>query len=59
MKKISKSITNKKFLKKSDHFFTKNIISLDNPKNREYLDNMVYQEYLRKLNNEGSDSNES
>ena len=48
MKKISKAITNKKFLRKSDILFTKNTISLDNPKNRKYLDNMVYQKYLKK-----------
>lgn len=55
MKKISKAITNKKFLKKSDNLFTKNTISLDNSKNRKYLDNISYQEYLKKLKTESSD----
>ena len=58
MKKISKAITNKRFLRKSDNLFTKNTISLDNPKNRKYLDNIAYQEYLRKLKLESSDYNE-
>ena len=55
MKKISKAITNKKFLKKSDDLFTKNTISLDNPRNKKYLDNIAYQEYLKKLKTESSD----
>lgn len=55
MKKISKAITNKKFLRKSDNLFTKNTISLDNPKNKKYLDKIAYQEYLKKLKNESSD----
>ncbi len=58
MKKISKAITNKRFLRKSDNWFTKNTISLDNPKNRKYLDNLVYQQYLKNLSNESSDINE-
>lgn len=55
MKKISKAITNKKFIKKSDSLFTKNTISLDNPRNKKYLDNVAYQEYLKKLKTESSD----
>ena len=55
MRKISKAVTNKKFLKKSDHLFTKGNISLDNPKNKKYLDEIAYQEYLKKLKNESSD----
>lgn len=55
MKKISKAITNKKFLKKSHNLFTKNTISLDNPRNKKYLDNVAYQEYLKKLKTESSD----
>lgn len=55
VKKISKAITNKKFLKKSDNLFTKNTISLDNPRNKKYLDNVAYQEYLKKLKTESSD----
>lgn len=58
MRKISKAITNKKFLRKSDNLFSKNMISLDNPRNKKILDDMVYQEYLRKLKNESSDFNE-
>lgn len=58
MKKISKAITNKKFLKKSDNLYTKDTISLDNPKNRKYLDNIAYQEYLRKIQKESSDYND-
>lgn len=58
MKKISKAITNKRFLRKSDNLFTKNTISLNNPKNRKYLDNLVYQQYLKNLSNERSDYNE-
>ena len=55
MKKILKAITNKKFIKKSDNLFTKNTISMDNPKNRKYLDNLAYQEYLKKRKTESSD----
>ncbi len=58
MKKISNAITNKKFLKKSDNLYTKDTISLDNPKNRKYLDNIAYQEYLRKIQKESSDYND-
>ncbi|MFR3183113.1 MAG: hypothetical protein ACLTPN_05865 [Clostridia bacterium] len=58
MRKISKAITNKKFLKKSDNLYSKDTISLDNPKNRKYLDNIAYQEYLRKIQKESSDYND-
>ena len=58
MKKISNAITNKKFLKKSDNLYSKDTISLDNPKNRKYLDNIAYQEYLRKIQKESSDYND-
>ncbi len=58
MRKISKAITNKKFLKKSDNLYSKDTISLDNPKNRKYLDNITYQEYLRKIQKESSDYND-
>ena len=58
MRKISKAITNKKFLKKSDNLCSKDTISLDNPKNRKYLDNIAYQEYLRKIQKESSDYND-
>ena len=58
MRKISKAITNKKFLKKSDNLYSKDTISLDNPKNRKYLYNISYQEYLRKIQKESSDYND-
>lgn len=58
MRKISKAITNKKFLKKSNNLYSKDTISLDNPKNRKYLDNIAYQEYLRKIQKESSDYND-
>ena len=58
MRKISKAITNKKFLKKSDNLYSKDTISLDNPKNIKYLDNIAYQEYLRKIQKESSDYND-
>ena len=58
MRKISKAITNKKFLKKSDNLYSKDTISLDNTKNRKYLDNIAYQEYLRKIQKESSDYND-
>ncbi len=60
MKKISKATT-LKFLKnfrKKDNLFTKNIISLDDSKNKKYLDDFAYQEFLKKLKNESSDLNE-
>lgn len=55
MKKISQAITNKKYLRKSDNLFSKNNISLDDSKNKKYLDEIAYQEYLKKLKNESSD----
>ncbi len=60
MKKISKAVT-KKFSKKTkfiDNLFAKNVISINDKKNKKYLDNLVYQEYLKNLNSESSDSNE-
>lgn len=60
MKKISKAVT-KKFSKKTkyaDNLFTKDVISINNKKNKKYLDNFVYQEYLKNLNNESCDTNE-
>ena len=61
MKKISKAVT-KKFSKKTkcaDNLFTKDVISINNKKNKKYIDNVVYQEYLKTLNNESSDSKEN
>lgn len=45
MKKFSKPITKRKYYKKTDNLFTKDNISLDNPKNKKYLDEYAYQEY--------------
>ena len=60
MKKISKAMT-KKFSKKAkftDNLFTKDVISINDKKNKKYLDNFVYQEYLKNQNTESSDVNE-
>ena len=60
MKKISRAIT-KKFSKKNkfkDNLFTKDVISINDKNNKKYLDNFKYQEYLKNLNSESSDSNE-
>ena len=48
MRKISKPVTKQKMkkLKISDNLFTNNVISLDDPKNKQYLDDFVYQAYL-------------
>lgn len=59
MKKISRVVT-KKFSKKNkfkDSLFTKDVISINNKKNKKYLDNFIYQEYLKNLNSESGDSN--
>lgn len=61
MKKISKPTTkekNKK-LKRSDNLFTKNTISLDDPKNKKYLDDFAYKVYLINLNIESGDNDEN
>lgn len=61
MKKISKPTTkekNKK-LKRSDNLFTKNTISLDDPKNKKYLDDFEYKVYLINLNIESGDNDEN
>lgn len=58
MKKISKAITNKRFFRKIDNLYSKDTISLNNSKNRKYLDNIVYQKYLKKLQNGSSDFDE-
>lgn len=60
MKKISKAIT-KKISKKAkcvDNLFTKDVININDKKNKKYLDNYIYQEYLKNLNSESSDVNE-
>jgi len=61
MRKISKPTTNdkKKKLKRSDNLFTKGVISLDDPKNKQYLDDFAYKIYLINLNSESGDSNEN
>ena len=61
MKKISKPTIkekNKK-LKRSDNLFTKNTISLDDPKNKKYLDDFAYKVYLINLNSESGDNDEN
>lgn len=60
MKKISKSTIKEKNrkLKKSDNLFTKNTISLDDPKNKKYLDDFAYKVYLINLNSESGDTDE-
>ncbi len=55
MKKISKAVTKEKLTKMKDNLFTENVISLDDRKNQKYFDNLSYQQYLSKLNNESSD----
>ena len=61
MRKISKPTTNdkKKKLKKSDNLFTKDVISLDAPKNKQYLDDFAYKVYLINLNSESGDNDEN
>ena len=61
MRKISKSITKdkKRKLKKSDNFFNKYVISLDDSKNKQYLDDFAYKIYLINLNSESGDSDEN
>lgn len=60
MKKISKPITKKKLkrLKTKDNLFTKDVISLDDSKNKKYLDNFAYQSYLANSQEESNSSNE-
>lgn len=60
MNKISKPITKKKLkrLKTKDNLFTKDIISLDDSKNKKYLDNFAYQSYLANSKKENNNSNE-
>lgn len=60
MRKISNAVT-KRFSKKAkfaDNLFTQDVISINDKKNKKYLDNFIYQEYLKTLNNKSSDSNE-
>lgn len=51
MKKIFKAVTPKLFKKfrKKDNLFTKDTISLDDKKNKKYLDDFAYQEFLKKF----------
>ncbi len=60
MKKILKPIIKEKMkkLKSIDSSFTKDVISLDDPKNRKYLDDFVYQSYLANSNNGSDDFDE-
>ena len=61
MRKISKPTTNdkKKKLKKPDNLITKDVISLDDSKNKQYLDDFAYKIYLINLNSESGDSDEN
>ena len=61
MRKISKSITKDKKikLKNSYNLFTKDVISLDDSKNKQYLDDFAYKIYLINLNSESGDSDEN
>ena len=60
MKKILKPITKEKMkkIKNIDNLFTKDVISLDDTKNRKYLDDLVYQSYLVNSNNGSDDFDE-
>lgn len=60
MRKISKPTTKEKMkkLKSADNLFINNVISLDDPNNRQYLDNFAYQSYLISLNNESDNFDE-
>ncbi len=55
-KKITKNEINK--IQKKDSIFTKDVISLDDKKNKQYLDDFVYKVYLINLNDEDGDTNE-
>lgn len=55
MKKNSKTIIKRKFYKKTDNLFAKDNISIDDKKNKRYLDNIAYQNYLK---NESCDFDE-
>lgn len=58
MKKISKPTTKDKKLKKADNLFTKGVISVDDLKNKKYLDDFAYKVYLINLNSESGDNDE-
>lgn len=47
-----------KKLKSIDNLFTKDVISLDDQKNKQYLDDFVYQSYLANSNNGSDDFDE-
>lgn len=61
MKKILKPIIKEKMkkLKSIDSSFTKDVISLDDPKNKQYLDDFAYKVYLINLNSESGDNDEN
>lgn len=48
----------KNISKKSDNLFTKDEISVDDPKNKKYLDDFAYKVFLINLNNESGDNDE-
>ena len=60
MKKKLKRKQDKSFKRfaKLNCLSTENMISLDDRKNQKYLDELMYQEYLKNMNNENSDFNE-
>lgn len=48
----------KKKIYKKDNMFTNNTISLDDIKNKNYLDDFAYKVYLINLNSESGDTDE-
>lgn len=53
LKKITRDESQRK-----DSIFTKGVISLDDKKNKQYLDDFAYKVYLINLNGEDGDSSE-
>lgn len=60
MKKRTRKITKDeiKKIQKKDSLFTKDVISLDDKRNKQYLDDFVYKVYLINLNSESGDSDD-
>lgn len=57
MKRKTRKIT-KDEIKKKDSMFTKDVISLDDKRNKQYLDDFAYKIYLINLSSESGDSDE-
>lgn len=55
-KKIAKDEINE--IQKKDSIFTKDVISLNDKENKQYLDDFVYKVYLINLNGEDGDTDE-